>query len=80
MIKLLWDVYFLFLFEFQKIKPCENMPFQAKIIIGKSLFVCNFCAFLGNHHPSLEFDCGKAVLVIRRVCLCAGMHAWALRI
>lgn len=62
------------------IKPCENMPFQGKIIIGDSLFVCNFCAFLGNHHPSLEFDCGKVVLIIRHVCLCAAMHAWAWRI
>lgn len=43
-------------------------------------FVCNFCAFLGIHHPSLEFDCGKVVLVIRRICLCAGMHARALHI
>ena len=39
------------------------------------LFVRNSAPFQENHHPSLEFDCGKAVLIIRRafVCVCARM-------
>lgn len=39
-------------------------------IVYLSVILC----LLGNHHPSLEFDCGKAVLIIRRlfvyVCAC----------
>lgn len=68
-----------FLFEFQ-ILSHVTICHPGKNDHRKIPFVCNFFAFLGNHHPSLEFDCSKAVLVIRRVCLCAGMHAWALHI
>lgn len=28
------------LFEISNIKPCENMPFRAKIIVGKKNYVC----------------------------------------
>lgn len=49
------------------------LHFEMKIFI---LSICPILCLLGNHHPWLEFDCGKAVLIIR-LCLffCAGMHA-----
>ena len=39
-----------------------------------------FHVILWNHHPSLEFDCGEALLIIIRVCVClfVRVHACAL--
>lgn len=75
MIKLLPDFIWI-----PDIQPCDKTRSRQKWSSKNFAFVCNFCTFLENHHPSLEFDCGKAVLIIRCICLCAGMHAWALHI
>lgn len=39
------------------------------------MYLSVILCLLGNHHPSLEFDCGKAVLIIRHlfVYVCARM-------